>query len=260
MVEQFNNVKISKFTTWNVGCNVNRLLILHSNEDIQRTFDEYPCARILGNGSNILILSADTVVKLGKEFRAIHLISAISNIFIRHGKSGLEFMAGIPASLGGAIKTNAGGKYGIMSEIVQSVSVFQKGEVQKLQPKFGYRTSDITGLILDAEIKTRDTDPDSILRRTQKILQEKIKAQPLDKQTSGCVFKNPPNLYAGELIERCDIKLNIDGVSISNKHANFLITNGCVCPHHVLDAIQIIEKCVYDKMGVHLDREIDIWD
>lgn len=261
MSEIYYNVSMSEYTTWKVGAVARKFIILESEDDIRRSFEQHPDAYVLGNGSNILVLDdVGVVVKLGRMFLASKKLHLLAQDFARAGRSGLEFVMGIPATVGGAIKMNAGGKYGSMSDVISSVVVYQDGEIKKVQPKFGYRTSDIQGLILSAEFNTQRNFPECVRERMHEILDAKKKTQPLGQPSAGCIFKNLPDKPAGQIIDQLGLKgKKFGGAKVSEKHANFITTRKGCSAHDVMTAIYFVKQTVFEQTGLTLDLEIEIW-
>lgn len=256
----YHNVSMSQFTTWGVGAVARQLMVLETNDDVRRAFDKHPDAYILGNGSNILVVdNVDTVVKLGRQFDAAKHVHALANQHAAASRSGLEFLMGIPATVGGAIKTNAGGRYGSMRDVVRSVEVYHQGEIKTITPMFGYRSSDIQGLILSAEFHTERTFPETIRDKMREVMQEKSQTQPLGSASAGCTFKNPAIAPAAKLIDDLGLKgKEFGGAKISELHANFIVTKDG-SPQDVLEAIRFIRERVFDRYGIELELEVEIW-
>jgi UDP-N-acetylmuramate dehydrogenase len=248
-------------TTWRVGATAKNLIIVENDIDVQAVLGKYPDAYILGNGSNILVAAdIDVVVKLGPRFKASQHVHALCNSYARSGRSGLEFLMGIPASLGGAIKMNAGGRFGSMDGVVKTVTVYHDEEIKTVEPKFRYRGSDIQGLILDADLRTDRSFPECITNRMREIILEKKKHQPLGANSAGCTFKNPNGAIAAKLIDDLELKgKKFGGVYVSEMHANFIIAERDAPPQDVLDAIAYIKKFVFEETGYQLETEIEIW-
>lgn len=259
-MKEYNNVKMSSFTTWKVGAIAKLFFILESIDDIRRVFERYN-PYILGNGSNILVeKDIDVVVKLDQTFLSAQNVHSLCKKFALQQQSGLEFLMGIPATVGGAIKTNAGGKYGTMGDVIETVTIFDS-DIKIIEPKFHYRTSNIQGIILDATFRTKKDSTNNILERMNAIIDEKKLTQPLNENTAGCVFKNPKEgATAAQIIERCGLKgSKIGGAMISTKHANFIVTEHGAQPLHIIHLIKLTQNIVFDMTGYNLELEIQIW-
>jgi len=261
-MKTYHNVSMARFSTIKTGATARHLTVVDSVDEIKEELSKYPSTRIVGNGSNILVLNdINHIIKLAPSFPAAQNVQSLCKHYALQGQAGLEFLMGIPATLGGAIKTNAGGKYGSMSDIVKSVLVLRNGNVEEIVPKFSYRSSDIKGIILDAKIETKLDEFENILHRMKTIYNEKLQSQPLSAKTAGCIFKNPAECPASSLIDQCHLKgKNFNGVRISDLHANFLIADKNVSPENVMNAIRKIQEIVFEKKGINLELEIEVWD
>lgn len=242
--------------------------------------DQIP-VRILGGGSNILVRDegvGGAVIRLvADEFSRIvvdgirvragagALLSNVISSSVKAGLAGLETLVGIPGTIGGALKGNAGGRSGDIGQFVRSVTVLtDKGEIVTLaedQVTFAYRTSDIDELVvLSGEFELQRDDPDEITRRLRTIWIMKKATQPLTFQSAGCIFKNPRGLSAGALIEQAGLKgTRIGEAEISDRHANFIIAHPGATSADVLRLIDLARSKVTEQFGVDLELEIQIW-
>ena len=184
---------------------------------------------------------------------------------VRAGLEGIECLAGIPGTIGGAIKMNAGGKFGDIGGVVRSVQVMDAAgavfERTKDDMVFDYRHTNITSpFILGATLELDEDDPDRIMARTKEIWMYKRNSQPLNTKNAGCIFKNPRGLSAGALIDQAGLKqMRVGGAEVSAKHANFIIAHKGCRAEDVLQLIKLIRERVYDKNQVHLESEVQIW-
>lgn len=192
----------------------------------------------------------------------------------KQGLSGLECMAGIPASVGGAVRMNAGGAYGDIGRSVARVQVMdQSGQVYDRTRDdlvFTYRRSNINArFILEVELELTAGDPDEMMKQIRKIFAYKSSTQPLGDHSAGCAFKNPgpeAGATAGQLIDRAGLKgFRIGQAEVSDVHANFVVAHKAEpgqSPCRAADLIAVInhvQKTVREKMGVNLEREVVIW-
>jgi len=185
------------------------------------------------------------------------------------GFFGLEFMAGIPGTVGGALKENAGAGTGRpwISDFVERLEVCDAGgsikKIDKRAAGFGYRTSDLGGLIiLGAEFNLKQ-DAGACrdrLKEYKDFLAQKKAKQELSKPSAGCIFKNPKdNMSAGALIDACGLKgKKIGGAMVSAKHANFIVNVKKAAFRDVMDLIELIREKVYQKYNVSLETEVKI--
>jgi UDP-N-acetylmuramate dehydrogenase len=188
---------------------------------------------------------------------------------VRRGLSGLEGLGGVPASLGGAVRMNAGGAYGQMSDVVERVfAVTRRGEPLELTREniaFDYRHSGLDDLIITgAELRLSTDDPDRLRDRLKEVMSAKKTSQPLGADSAGCAFRNPlvegVRVSAGKLIDEAGCKgLRIGGASVSEVHANFILADPTARAGDVLELMDRVVQRVSDHCGVTLQREVVIW-
>jgi len=184
---------------------------------------------------------------------------------VKKGFSGIETLTGIPGSIGGAVRMNAGGNFGDIGSVVESVTLMDsQGQVfEKSKPElsFGYRTTSIAAkFILSAQMTLAPGDPEQILRTVQETWIHKKNNQPLNTRNSGCVFRNPKGQSAGALIDRAGLKgLQVGGAKVSEKHANFIVAQSGCKSVDVLRLIEAVKERVRERCGVELETEIEIW-
>lgn len=238
--------------------------------------------RVLGKGANLLVRDAGfdgAVIRLASEaFQRQHFegdcvysgAGADFPKFIRETINrnlvGLEVLAGIPGTLGGVIRMNAGGKYGEIRQFVRSVRVLNPaGEIASRtaeQVGFRYRHTDLDGcIVLGANLQLKEGDRDPALRRHREIWNEKYDNQPpVSARTAGCMFKNPAGHSAGKLIDQAGLKgFRIGGAEVSRKHANFVVADAGATSQDVLDLIALAKDRVWNVSSVMLETEIEIW-
>ena len=183
----------------------------------------------------------------------------------KKGLSGLEPLAGIPGSVGGSVRMNAGGNFGDIGAVVESVTLMDKdGRIfQKSKPElqFDYRRTNITArFILEAKINLAQGNPDQITRNIKEIWVFKKNNQPLNTINSGCIFKNPRGLSAGAMIDRAGLKgMQMGGAIVSEKHANFIIARKGCTSKDVMRLIDLIREKVRNQFNIELELEIEIW-
>jgi UDP-N-acetylmuramate dehydrogenase len=237
---------------------------------------------VMGFGSNLLISDEGlraAVIKLGTEqFTQIEYngqeitawagaeLSKLVLECVQKGLSGLEALTGIPGSIGGAVKMNAGGNFGDFGAAVESVTLMDsEGSIfEKSKPElvFDYRRTNITAkFILNARVKLNEGDPDQIMRTIQETWIYKKNNQPLNTKNSGCIFKNPRGVSAGALIDRAGLKgLQIGGAVVSEKHANFIIAEKGCRSRDVMRLIETVKQRVREHYDIELELEIEIWN
>jgi UDP-N-acetylmuramate dehydrogenase len=237
---------------------------------------------VLGFGSNLLISDEGlraAVIKLDSdEFKKVEFdddqvtawagadLGELVRTCVEKGLSGIEALTGIPGSMGGAVKMNAGGSFGDISAAVETVTLMdnQGAVFEKSKPElmFDYRRTNITAkFILNAKMKLTEGEPEQIMRTVKEIWIHKKNNQPLNSKNSGCIFKNPRGASAGALIDRAGLKgLQIGGAVVSEKHANFIIADKKCKSRDVLRLIDAIKERVKEKFDTDLELEIEIWN
>lgn len=233
---------------------------------------------ILGNGSNILISDDGIrgfVLNLEKGFRYIRssedIVTAGAGIkmakfvdfCIQNNFSGVEMLAGIPATLGGALVMNAGCYGGEIGTYVSEVSVISENEIQildKEQCGFVYRNSNLKNvLVFEAKFKLPTGNQETLIQKRKEYLLRRNETQPVDIPNAGCIFKNPKPQYAAKIIEECGLKGKaIGGAMVSEKHANFIVNNNNASANDVIELIRYIRKEVCQKTGITLELEIKL--
>lgn len=251
-------------------------------EIVQRCNENRIGIYILGFGTNLLISDEGlraAVIKLGTEqFKQIEFdgqevtawagaeLSKLVLECVQKGLSGVEALTGIPGSIGGAVKMNAGGNFGDFGAAVESVTLMDsEGSIfEKSKPElvFDYRRTNITAkFILNARLELSTGEPEQIMRTVQEIWIYKKNNQPLNTKNSGCIFKNPEGASAGALIDKAGLKgLKIGGAVISEKHANFIVAEKGCRSRDVMRLIDTIKQRVKEQFDIDLELEIDIWN
>jgi UDP-N-acetylmuramate dehydrogenase len=251
-------------------------------EIVQRCNENRIGIHVLGFGTNLLISDEGlraAVIKLGTEqFKQIEFdgqevtawagaeLSKLVLECVQKGLSGIEALTGIPGSIGGAVKMNAGGNFGDFGAAVESVTLMDsEGSIfEKSKPElvFDYRRTNITAkFILNARLELNTGDPEQIMRTVQEIWIYKKNNQPLNTKNSGCIFKNPEGASAGALIDKAGLKgLKIGGAIVSEKHANFIIADKGCRSRDVMRLIDTIKQRVKEQFDIDLELEIDIWN
>jgi len=253
-------------------------------EVVRRCNENHIGVYVLGLGSNVLVGDEGVraaVVKLDSEqFTRTEFaedsaeltvgagaeLSKLVLTCVRKGLSGLEPLTGIPGSLGGAVKMNAGGNFGDIGAVVQRVSVMDHHgnvfEMSKPELVFDYRRTNITAqFILNARLELAPADPEQIMRTVKEIWICKKNTQPLSTKNAGCIFKNPRGVSAGALIDRAGLKgLQIGGAVVSDKHANFIIASKDCKSRDVMRLIEALKQRVKEQFDIELELEIEIWN
>ncbi|MGO9021085.1 MAG: UDP-N-acetylmuramate dehydrogenase [Syntrophobacteraceae bacterium] len=184
---------------------------------------------------------------------------------IENGLEGLESLAGIPATVGGAIMMNASTSFGAISDSLVYVELVEpdgrKRSIRRDQLTPGYRTMGIpeSSIVLGACFKLRPCSSDTVKARAEQILKNRRQTQPLRFHSAGSIFKNPVGRFAGALIEKAGLKgYRIGDAEVSRKHANWIVNRGSALARDIIELIEKIENEVYGTFGVRLEREIRI--
>lgn len=242
--------------------------------------DETP-TRVLGGGANLLVRDDGVdgiVIRLDEPaFKKIDLqgdrviaaggtdLMRLTLECARGGLCGLECMAGIPGTVGGAIRTNAGGRFGSIGDVVSTVRLLTpEGDIETLDAEqlgFGYRCSNVgPRIVLSAEFQLTRDDPRRVMARFDEILASKKASQPYGENSAGCIFKNPPGESAGRLIDQAGMKgQSVGPAAVSRDHANFIVARKDATADDVLRLVEQIRETVLRKFGIELELEIDIW-
>jgi UDP-N-acetylmuramate dehydrogenase len=238
----------------------------------------------LGGGTNVLVKDGGiegAVISL-KALSGIEVLSEDDeNIYLKveagvplqklvafsrkHAYAGLEWLVGIPGLLGGAICGNAGAFGSEMKDVIEAVSLMDaSGMVHRYRKDdihFGYRSSGISTkeIILAAELQLRKDKKETLSSRIEQFIREKRERQPISESSAGCVFKNPPGISAGKLIEEIGCKgMNIGDIEVSRVHANFFINRGQGTASDFLHLMGEVSQRVTKRFGIILEPEIRI--
>jgi len=245
---------------------------------------------IIGAGSNLLVSDKGVrgiVLRLGAPFftrvslrgNIIHagsgvLLSRLLRFCSEKGLCGLEFLSGIPGTLGGALMMNAGifekgkGEERVarnISDAVLSLEVMDyRGRIKSIKKKdirFGYRDSSLRGVIvLGARLRLIKDKKTEVKKRVKVYLQRRWQGQDLSARSAGCFFRNPPHDSAGRLIDLCGLKgRRIGGAAVSSGHANFILNTGKASAKDVLRLACLIQGRVKRNFNITLRPEVKIW-
>ena len=186
---------------------------------------------------------------------------------VNRGLAGLECMGGIPGSMGGIIRMNAGGRFGQIADVVRDVTIIDEaGNLRTLshdEVGFSYRRTRLgDATVVGATLALQPVDPGPLRERFLEIMQYKKASQPpMGDKSAGCIFKNPPGQSAGALIDRAGLKgRSVNGAYVSEKHANFIMAREGGTARDVLTLIGIVRREVAERFGVELELEIEVWD
>ena len=235
---------------------------------------------VIGNGSNLLISDdgfEGLIIKLGSEFEEVNIIEGhayvggaaklpvVARSTSSKGLTGFEWAVGVPGTIGGAVKMNAGGHGSDMEASIESVDVLDtKTSLTKtLYPNellFGYRQSSISRnqLVTNAVLKLSEGNPEESSEAIKEIVRWRLANQP-GGQNAGSVFTNPKDKSAGRLIEDSGCKgMRVGSAEVSTKHANFIQVDVGGKAQDVRDLMELVSESVYSKFGILLTTETEM--
>ncbi|WP_305909266.1 UDP-N-acetylmuramate dehydrogenase [Methylomarinum sp. Ch1-1] len=278
------NEPLAKYTSWRVGGPAEKMYLPSDKDDLIRFIAAQPEHEEifwLGLGSNLLVRDGGiqgVVINSRGRLKEMKLLDS-ARVYVEAGVpcahvarycsdlglTGAEFLAGIPGTMGGALRMNAGAFGGETWNIVDCVEMINhRGEVSKRDKndfEVAYRS--VKGLagewFLSVELIL--TQGESVLsqQKIKALLERRATTQPTNKPTCGSVFKNPPGDYAARLIEACGLKgFCIGGACVSEKHANFIENQGHATSADIETLIDHIRTQVEEKQGVSLQTEVCI--
>jgi UDP-N-acetylenolpyruvoylglucosamine reductase len=182
----------------------------------------------------------------------------------RHALTGFEFLDGIPGTIGGALHMNAGAMGGSIFELVDWVRLMDaEGNVAQVQPvdmEVGYRRCARlrSHIALETMLRGRPGDREAIEARLNEFNRKRWDSQPA-APSAGCMFKNPPNISAGRLIEELGLKgTRVGDAMVSIEHGNFLVNGGAATAGQVLELIDLIRRRARDERGIELETEVEV--
>jgi len=276
---------LSRHTTFRIGGKAQYFAIAKDLANLKAIikFAQENCLPylVIGAGSNLLISDqgfCGVVIKLGEGFTKIEVcddklicgagvkLNDLVKTAVNNNLSGACFLYGIPGTVGGAIKNNAGAFNHSISEIIESVQGISKNSefrIPNSELRFGYRKSQLPKdfIITQAVIGLRRILPNKCTElkvELKRIGQVRKETQPWGA-SAGSVFKNPKGNFAGKLLDEAGLKgVSVGDAYVSNKHANFIINRGCAKFNDVLELIQIMKMRVETKTGIILEEEIEI--
>jgi len=234
---------------------------------------------VLGRGSNVVVSDEGfdgVVIHLGRAFATVRpsddgIVAGAAatqpitaNRAAAGARAGLEFMVGIPGSIGGAVRMNAGAHAAETSDVLSRVTVLDldSGVVEQRAAAsldLSYRHSNITDreVVLEAEFVLGEDDPAAIRARTEAYRRHRAETQPGALQNAGSTFKNPPGDHAGRLVDEAGLKgFSVGGVAVSELHANFFVSRPDARAQDVFDLVRSVRERVEASTGVRLEPEV----
>ena len=274
---------MGRHTTFQVGGPADIFIEPGSREEVRYAVkaarrDQVPFF-VAGNGSNLLVADAGyrgMILHIGKKLSKITVmdgmieaeagasLARIARTALSHGLTGMEFAAGIPGSIGGAVVMNAGAYNGEMKDILDTVDVLTpEGDFITLPARdldLSYRYSNVIErdyIVLAARLKLASGDPEAILKRMDELALARKQKQPLDYPSAGSTFKRPEGYFAGKLVQDAGLKgYRVGGAQVSQKHSGFVINVGGAEAEEIRFLIRQVRRKVYRQFGVRLEPEV----
>ncbi len=272
-------------TTWRIGGPADILVLPKDKHEVLALIgyarDQEIPYTVIGNGSNLLVRDRGIrglVIKIGPQMAKVQvegeniqagagaLLPKLARLFLKHNLAGMEFAAGIPATLGGAVVMNAGAHGAQISNLVTRITVVDpQGGLQEIPREdlgFAYRKSNLQGsgmVVVEVALKASRDDPEAIRERMMANLYYRQNTQPLGRPNAGSVFRNPDGTAAGKIIEEVGAKgLKFGGAMVSEKHANFIINTGGASARDVLTLMERVQQIVQERYDVLLEPEVHV--
>lgn len=275
-----------KHTNFKIGGNADVFVIAKNIEEIKCVIkfskENNILLTILGNGSNVLVsdkgirgivLQVGTKeIKIEKQKNALVeveagvMLGALAQVLLKQSISGFEFAAGIPGSIGGAIRMNAGAYGGEMKDIVKNVTVLnEKGEINILtneECEFSYRHSRFTNskeIIIKATLELPFGNENEIKAKMDEYAQSRKEKQPLNLPSAGSTFKRGADFITAKLIDECGLKGYTSGnAQVSTLHAGFVVNLGNATAQDVLNVVNHVKQVVLEKTGKQIELEVEL--
>ena len=280
-----SNAPLAPLTWFRLGGPARHLVSPRDARDLARLLrfarQENVPFRLLGHGANVLVGDQGVpgiVVRLNQGmFRQTYFddtrvsvgagvdLMRLCRSCCERGLGVLEGLAGIPGSVGGAVKMNAGGRFGQFGDAVACATVLTRDGVTEVRNRkqlgLGYRRSNLDGAtVLSVDLELTHDDPKELTDRYREIWALKRGSQPVADKSAGCIFKNPTGYSAGALIDRAGLKgISSGGARVSERHANFIIAEARARAIDVLRLVDEIRDRVRTSFGIELELEVEVW-
>lgn len=282
------NVSMKRYTSMRVGGPVRYLIYPVDETDLKNVLRylahrDIPY-RFLGNGTNVIVSDSglkEALIRITRMKQkgykktkngAVADVSGGASLkqFIRdnaqHGLSGLERLYWIPGTVGGALRMNAGSFGASISDPLLSMRVLnsygQVVTIARQEASFGYRTSPVRPgeCVVSAEFSLKGQNKKEIEKDMEYVYSERKKRHPMEFPSAGSVFKGVKGEPAWKFIEKAGLKgMKVGGACVSEKHANFIVNLGSATAHDVRELIGTIKRGVFEKTGVSLEEEVELW-
>ncbi len=283
----YKNELMSKYTSFKIGGPAECLIKIKTIEQLKLILkyakEKNIHVTVIGNGSNILVSDdgiKGIVLKIDIENLEINIekekvllkigsgvkLSWIAQKCLKEEITGLEFASGIPGTIGGAIRMNAGAHGSEMKDVVKTITYIDRdGEIHKInnqQAEFEYRKSLFTNkdyIIIEVEIQLEKGDINKIKEKMTEYANYRKEKQPIEYPSAGSTFKRGSDFITAKLIDECGLKgYQIGGAQISEKHAGFIINKKDATAKDVIELMKYTKEQVYNKFGKVIEAEIEI--
>ncbi|HHF98215.1 MAG TPA: UDP-N-acetylmuramate dehydrogenase [Candidatus Aerophobetes bacterium] len=284
--EVVRNKPMRDLTSFKIGGTADLFVVPYNLDDLKKVLefcrvDKIPFI-VIGNGSKLLVRDEGfrgVVIKLGGEFKKLEINSeeivvgtgvnlpSLIDFAAEKNLAGLEALAGIPGTIGGAVVRNAGAFGESLSDrIVWAKVVDTENREFILYPEemeFGYRSSlflrEKNLILTEVKLRLFYDKKEKILSRIREATRRKMQTQPLSFPSAGCVFKNPPFYSAGYLIQNTGcLGMTIGDAQVSFQHGNFIINKGKARAQDIIQLIEKVREKVKEKFNIDLEPEIEI--
>ena len=278
------NEPMSRHTTFKIGGNADIYIEPATSEVVPLVNllrNQQIPFMVIGNGSNLLVSDhgiEGVVISLGKNASEITiegnaitaeagaLLSRVANEAASHGLTGMEFAAGIPGSIGGAVFMNAGAYGGEIKDIIVSATVltsdYQFEEWSREQLDLSYRHSSLMdkgAIVLSATLRLESGDEEAIRAIMNELKEKRVEKQPLNFPSAGSTFKRPEGYFAGKLIQDAGLRgYSVGGAQVSEKHCGFVVNTGNATCADVVELMKNVDAKVFEQFGVHLEPEVRV--
>lgn len=279
------NERLAPYTYLKLGGPAEMLAEPASREDlsalVQVCYQERIPLRVLGSGCNLLVrdegvpgvvlrLSEPAFCQVSVEGKRVRAgtgaaVSTLISQAARHALAGLETLVGIPGTVGGALRTNAGDRGGDIGQFVRLVEVLDnRGQVlvrEREELRFTDHASNLDDpVLLTVEFAMEADTPDAIVKRMRKAWIMRKAAQPLSFQSAGRIFRNPRGLSAAALLEQADLaRTRVGGAQVSDRDANYIVVHPGATSRDVLRLMELMRARVQERFNIQLENEITIW-
>lgn len=281
----FKDEPMKKHTSFKVGGKADFFLIIENEKELKSILSFSKANKIplqlVGNGTNLIVTDKgirgiviklkfqDYKIERTKNYAKITVgagfpLCKLANIALKEELGNLEFLSGIPGTIGGAIRMNAGAYGSEMKDIIEKTKYMDsEGNIQKInleEHKFSYRHSKFASeeaYILETTIKVGYSNKEDIKNKIDEYTKSRIENQPLEFASAGSTFKRQDGIITAKLIDECGLKgYSIGDAEVSKKHAGFIINKGNAEAKDILNLIEYVQKVVFEKTNIKIEPEV----